>query len=39
MRAGYVPTRRKYVIVKWFREVTEARKQELEDMVAAIGPF
>ena len=39
LRAGYVQTRRPYVIVKWFREIEEARREALIDEVAAIGPF
>jgi hypothetical protein len=39
IRAGYQPTRRPYVIVKWNADITETRKNELEDRIAAIGPF
>lgn len=38
-RVGYRRTSRQFLIVKWFREVSDNRKRELEDMVAAIGPF
>ena len=38
-RIGYQPTDRPYVIVKWFRDVSAERKQELIDRIAAIGPF
>ena len=38
-RVGYVPTGRRFLIVKWFKEVSEEKKRALEDAVAAIGPF
>ena len=34
-----VQTRRRHVIVKWFREVDAARREALIDEIAAIGPF
>jgi len=39
IRAGYQPTRHKYLIVKWNAELSDARKREVEDSIAAIGPF
>lgn len=39
LRAGYEPTRHKYVIVKWFRELDAAQRERLIDEVAKIGPF
>lgn len=38
-RVGYQPTGKDYIIAKWFREVSDARRQELTNRVAAIGPF
>ena len=38
-RVGFRPTGRPYLIVKWFRQVSPERQRELEDKVAAIGPF
>jgi len=38
-RVGYEATRHKYLIVKWMAEVSDARKRELEDKIATIGPF
>ena len=38
-RVGYRSTGKPYLIVKWFREVSAERQRELEDKVAAIGPF
>ncbi|MEP6996058.1 MAG: hypothetical protein ABI900_00340 [Betaproteobacteria bacterium] len=38
-RFGYVSTDKKYLIVKWFRELSPARQQELIEQVAKIGPF
>jgi hypothetical protein len=38
-RVGYVPTRYKYLIVKWFSQLAEAEKRTLEDKIAAIGAF
>ena len=39
MRVGYVPLQSPYLIAKWFRELPQARRQELEADVARIGPF
>jgi hypothetical protein len=39
LRAGYVTTNHKHVIVKWFREVPAQERQQLIDSIAAIGPF
>ena len=39
MRVGYQPTRYQYLIVKWFAELPDDRKRELEDRIATIGPF
>lgn len=39
IRSGYQPTRHPYVIVKWNADLTDARKRELEDRIASIGPF
>ena len=38
-RVGYLPTRYKYLIVKWFSQLVEAEKRILEDKIAAIGAF
>ena len=39
LRAGYQPTRHRYLIVKWNAELSEAEKRAIEDRFAAIGPF
>jgi hypothetical protein len=39
IRAGYQPTRHRYLIVKWNGEFPEADKRTLEDRIAEIGPF
>jgi hypothetical protein len=39
LRAGYMPTHRKHVIVKWFREIPREQQDRLIDSIAAIGPF
>lgn len=39
MRAGYRPTRHRYVIVKWNAELPEAEQRALEDRIALVGPF
>lgn len=39
LRAGYVPTEHKYLIVKWFAGLPEAEGKALIDSIAAIGPF
>jgi hypothetical protein len=38
LRAGYVPTSRKFII-KWFRDIPERERGRLIDEIAAIGPF
>ena len=38
-RVGYVPTRHRYLIVKWFRTLPVADQERLVDKIAAIGPF
>ena len=39
LRAGYEPTRHRYLIVKWNADLSEPEKRALEDRFAAIGPF
>ncbi len=39
LRVGYVPTRHRHLIVKWFRPLPEDRREALIDSIAAIGPF
>ena len=39
LRAGYETTRRRFVIVKWFRALPEAERERLIDEVAQIGAF
>ena len=39
LRAGYVPTPHRHVIVKWFRNLPEAQRDELIASIAALGPF
>jgi hypothetical protein len=39
LRAGYVQTDRKHVIVKWFKPLPELQRKALIDAIAAIGPF
>lgn len=39
LRAGYVPTEHKHLIVKWFRSTSEPERKALIDSIAAIGPF
>lgn len=39
LRAGYQFTRHPHLIVKWLKPVSEARRAELIERVAAIGPF
>lgn len=39
LRAGYVPTRHKHLLVKWFTDVPAERARALEDKIAAVGPF
>jgi hypothetical protein len=38
-RVGYVATRHKYLIVKWFADLDQDKRRALEDTIAAIGPF
>jgi len=38
-RVGYRKTSRPFIIVKWFQEISADRQRELEDLIAAIGPF
>jgi hypothetical protein len=39
VRAGYQPTRHRYVIVNWLRELPDPGRRALEDQVEAVGPF
>jgi hypothetical protein len=39
VRAGYVPTAHKFLIVKWFADLPESERQKLIGSIAAIGPF
>jgi hypothetical protein len=39
MRCGYERTHREYLVVRWFRERSPARKAALLERVAALGPF
>jgi hypothetical protein len=39
LRAGYIETRHKYLIVKWFSEPSADAKDALIDRIASIGPF
>jgi hypothetical protein len=38
-RVGYQPTDKKYLIVKWFRDLDISQRRSLIDQVAEIGPF
>jgi hypothetical protein len=38
-RVGYMPTRHRFLIVKWLRDLPRYRQEELEDHVAKLGPF
>ncbi len=38
-RIGFQVTRHPYLKVKWFRDLPEARKREIEDRINAIGAF
>jgi hypothetical protein len=38
-RIGYEPTDKKYVMVKWFRDVPDDRRTELVDRISQLGPF
>jgi hypothetical protein len=39
LRAGYVPTAHKHLIVKWFAQLPEGERARLIESIAAIGPF
>ena len=39
LRVGYVPTRHKHLIVKWFQDLPQAEREALIDSIARIGPF
>ena len=39
LRAGYVPTSHRHLIVKWFRPLPGREREALVDSIAAIGPF
>jgi hypothetical protein len=39
IRAGFEPTDRPCLIVKWFRQLGETERRALVEMVSAIGPF
>jgi hypothetical protein len=39
IRAGFKPTRHRYLIVNWNADLPEAEKRALEDRLAGIGPF
>jgi len=39
LNAGYVPTRHKYLIVKWFKTLTTQQQDVLVEAAARIGPF
>ncbi|HTS22292.1 MAG TPA: hypothetical protein VMN79_10840 [Casimicrobiaceae bacterium] len=39
IRAGYQPTRHRYLIVKWNASLDATGQRALEDRLAAIGPF
>jgi hypothetical protein len=39
VRVGYRQTRYPFLIVKWFRDVSTTRADELEKEIAALGPF
>jgi hypothetical protein len=38
-RAGYLPTLHPHLIVKWIADVPALRRREIEDRIAAVGPF
>ena len=38
-RLGFQVTRHQYLKVKWFRDIPETRKREIEDQINAIGAF
>jgi len=39
LRVGYEPTHHKYLIVKWFAELSDDDKRRTIDSIAGIGPF
>ena len=39
LRAGYVRTAHKYLLVKWFSDPPEAERARLIESIARIGPF
>lgn len=39
LRVGYVALHTRYLIARWFRDLPEQRKRELEEQVSAVGPF
>ena len=39
LRVGYVPTRHKHLIVKWFRDLPQGEREALIDSIAKIGAF
>lgn len=39
VRAGYVQTPMKYIIAKWFRDISSERQRQLIGKVGLIGPF
>jgi hypothetical protein len=39
LRVGYRPTKHPFLIVKWFRDLSGERKEELENRIAGLGPF
>ena len=39
LRAGYRKTSRPYLIAQWFQDVDDARREQLTDEIARIGPF
>jgi len=39
MAAGFVPTRHRFLIAHWHRDLPDARREELIAKVHAIGPF
>ncbi len=39
LRAGYVPTSHRYLIVKWFRDLPAPEREALIESIAKIGPF
>lgn len=38
-RVGYRPTTYPFLIVKWFRDLPQARQEEIERHIAKLGPF